>query len=77
MEKGTEEVDRKGPFRYNRDQMEKEGGNAMENQIRFGWGSADISTEAPLNLPGQFHMRISKGILDPLTVTALAVENNG
>ena len=49
----------------------------MENQIRFGWGSADISTEAPLNLPGQFHMRSSKGILDPLTVTALAVENNG
>ena len=43
--------------------------------LRIGWASRDISTTAPLNMPGQFFMRISEGILDPLTVTALTLEN--
>ena len=47
------------------------------SRIRIGWASRDISTEQPLNMPGQFHMRISRGVLDPLTVTALVVENSG
>lgn len=46
----------------------------MEN-IRIGWSSRDVSTQKALNLPGQFHMRIAKGSLDPLTVTCLVIES--
>ena len=46
-------------------------------RMKIGWASRDVSTDKPLNLPGQFHMRIAKGSLDPLTVTALVVENSG
>ena len=46
------------------------------SRIKIGWAGRDISTDKPLNMPGQFHMRIIRGILDPLTVTALVVENN-
>lgn len=47
------------------------------SRIRIGWASRDVSTDRPLNIPGQFTMRISEGVLDPLTVTALVVENSG
>jgi hypothetical protein len=45
------------------------------NELRIGWASRDVSTEKPINIPGQFHMRISEGIMDPLTVTALVIDN--
>lgn len=45
--------------------------------IKIGWAARDISTDKPLNMPGQFHMRIARGSLDPLTVTALVLENSG
>ena len=35
--------------------------------LSIGWASADISTEKPINLLGQFYMRISTGVLDPIT----------
>lgn len=47
------------------------------SRIKLGWASRDVSTREPLNIPGQFYMRISKGVMDPVTVTALAVENGG
>ena len=34
------------------------------NQIRIGWASRDVSTDKPVNIPGQFHMRISEGVLE-------------
>ncbi|MGI6099220.1 MAG: hypothetical protein GX174_13415 [Lentisphaerae bacterium] len=43
--------------------------------LSIGWASRDVSTTEPLNIPGQFHMRISQGIIDPITVTALAIDN--
>lgn len=43
--------------------------------IKIGWASRDVSTLEPVNIPGQFHMRISEGILDPVTVTALVIDN--
>lgn len=43
--------------------------------IKIGWASRDVSTEKPVNIPGQFHMRISKGIMDPVTVSALVIDN--
>lgn len=47
------------------------------SRIKIGWASRDVSTDKPVNMSGQFHMRIIRGILDPITVTALVVENNG
>ena len=46
-------------------------------QIKFGWAMRDVSTHKRLNIPGQFFMRISRGQLDPLTVTCLTVESGG
>ena len=45
------------------------------SSLKIGWAWRDISTTGPVNLPGQFHMRISEGILDPLTVTALVLDS--
>lgn len=45
-------------------------------QLKIGWASRNVSTSAPINIPGQFHMRISEGIMDPLTVTALVIDNS-
>lgn len=47
------------------------------SRIRIGWASRDVSSSEPVNMSGQFHMRISRGIMDPLTVTAMVLENNG
>lgn len=45
------------------------------NELRIGWAARDISTDKPINIPGQFHMRISEGIMDPLLVSALVIDN--
>ena len=47
------------------------------SRIKIGWASRDVSTKDPINIPGQFHMRISRGVLDPVTATALVLENDG
>ena len=47
------------------------------SKVKIGWASRDVSTDVSLNMPGQFFMRISEGVLDPLTVTALTLENEG
>ena len=41
--------------------------------VRIGWASRDVSTDQPVGIRGQFHLRLSEGVLDPVTVTALAV----
>ena len=46
-----------------------------EQQLLIGWASRDITTTKPVNIPGQFHMRISEGVIDPVTVTALVIES--
>ena len=43
--------------------------------LKIGWATRDVSTDKPVNIPGQFHMRISKGILDPVTVTVLLIDD--
>ncbi len=45
------------------------------NNIKIGWATRDITSDEPLNLPGQFHIRISEGVLDPVTLTALVTDN--
>ena len=42
--------------------------------IRIGWAQADITPDKPVLLAGQFHARISEGVMDPVTATALAIE---
>ncbi len=54
---------------------------ARGGKLLIGWASKDITPEKPVALAGQFHVRISKYVNDPLTATALAIEsadeNNG
>jgi hypothetical protein len=45
------------------------------SKIKIGWASRDVSTEKPINIPGQFHMRISEGISDPLYVNTLILDD--
>lgn len=45
------------------------------NELKIGWASRDVSTTKPVNIPGQFYMRISQGIIDPVTVSALVIDN--
>jgi len=45
------------------------------SQIRIGWASRSISTEKPVNITGQFYMRISQGVMDPVTATALVLDS--
>lgn len=43
-------------------------------QLRIGWGAADITPDRPAVLGGMTWARITDGVLDPLTATALALE---
>lgn len=45
-----------------------------EDPLFAGWASIDITPPKPVALVGQFNKRISTGVLDPLTATALALE---
>lgn len=49
--------------------------NANENGLQVGWGAADLTPEQPVMLAGQFHARVSEGIMDPVTATILAIES--
>jgi len=48
-----------------------------EGRLLAGWASTDIAPEEPVQLAGQFHQRISEGVHDPITATALALETVG
>lgn len=48
-----------------------------EDPLFAGWSACDITPPRPVALVGQYHTRISQGVLDPLTATALAVETRG
>jgi len=43
--------------------------------LRIGWASRDITPSRPAMLQGQKHRRIGRSALDPLLVTALALED--
>ena len=44
-------------------------------RIRIGWASRDITTDKPIPVNGQAYLRVSEGIMDPLTTTALVVDD--
>ena len=50
---------------------------AKDNALYVGWAQTDITPEKPVVLIGQMRKRISQGVRDPLTATALALETRG
>ena len=49
-------------------------GTNTVRQLAVGWATASITPDTPVQLSGQFHERISTGVRDPVTATALALE---
>lgn len=45
--------------------------------LKIGWSRRDVSTDKPVMIPGQMHMRVSKGVKDPILLNCLAMENDG
>lgn len=43
--------------------------------LRIGWASIDITPERPVLVAGMAQARLSDGVADPLTATALAIES--
>lgn len=43
-------------------------------RVKIGWSMRDVSLDEPMSLPGQGYLRVSTGILDPVCVTAMAVD---
>jgi len=45
--------------------------------LNIGWASRDVSEQGPVLVTGQAHQRISAGVKDSTTVTALVMEEKG
>ena len=45
-------------------------------KIKIGWADADLTPTEPVLITGQLHARISEGVLDPITATALVLDND-
>lgn len=43
--------------------------------LKIGWASADLTPSRPVLVAGQMHARVSEGVADPITATALAIES--
>ncbi len=48
----------------------------MSSKIMIGWASRDVTPDRPVNLCGQFHMRITDKVRDPVIVTSLALSDD-
>lgn len=46
-----------------------------QEKIKIGWASVSITPDRPIFLVGQMYYRVSKYVHDPITATALALEN--
>ncbi len=55
--------------------MEKAKSDLKKQQLLIGWALRDVSTDQPVGIRGQFYLRLSEEIMDPVTVTALALDN--
>ncbi len=44
-------------------------------KMLIGWGAKDVTPKGRVSLQGQFHVRLSDAVNDPLSTTALAVES--
>src|SRR5690554_6924937 len=55
----------------------KHGGKrARQDSLQIGWAHCDLTPDFPVQIPGQFHARISEGILDPITDTVMAISGS-
>jgi len=52
-----------------------EGNIKREKTLKIGWAEVDITPSRPVLIAGQFHARVSEGVLDPITATVLAMES--
>lgn len=43
--------------------------------LKIGWSQKDVSTTDQVCIPGQFYCRISKGILDPIMLSCLVMDD--
>lgn len=43
--------------------------------LRIGWAGTDLTPGRPVLITGQFHSRVSEGVMDPVTATAMALES--
>jgi len=57
------------------DREENQSGKVSNGNFKIGWATADITPGEPVLIAGQLYARVSEGILDPITVTALAIES--
>jgi hypothetical protein len=48
----------------------------VKSSLMIGWASKNVTPSRPVLLRGQFYARVSEGVLDPITVTALALESH-
>ena len=48
---------------------------AVAGQLKIGWATSDASTDRPVFLQGLNHRRVSQGLRDPITITALVIDN--
>ena len=48
-----------------------------DTKLSMGWAEVDITPEQPVLLDGQFYVRVSEGVMDPITATAWALESGG
>ena len=49
--------------------------SASSNGLKIGWTSVDITPDKPVLIAGQFHARVSEGVMDPITATVLVIES--
>ena len=50
---------------------------ASPSSLRIGWAEVDITPTETIFIAGQFHARVSEGVKDRVTATALALESDG
>lgn len=51
--------------------------NSKSTSFRAGWAQTDLTPAEPVIISGQMYARISEGVADPVTATALALESQG
>ncbi|MFZ2641463.1 MAG: hypothetical protein WA117_10730, partial [Verrucomicrobiia bacterium] len=49
-------------------------GSASAAELHIGAATVNITPDQPIALSGQFHTRISRGVDNPITATAIAIE---
>ena len=49
--------------------------SAFAAPLKIGWATADASTDKPVHLQGLTRKRVSLGLRDPITITALVIDN--